>query len=161
MTLDPDEVGYTRPANMSFKRDEARRHSPADCTEEHCSCHLPAYFNPPSCSLTAREAFVLAWHLFVSEDEELSFEEIGQSLGVTESRARRIYQRASAKIRAHTRVYYPPKPGTDEYAERMAKAEEYKSNHPEYQQNRALLDAMNMKLPSIVDGENPAPDFDF
>lgn len=146
---------------MSFKRDEALRHTPADCEKDHCSCHLPQYFQPPSLSLTAREAFVLTWHLFVSEEEELSFEQIGECLGVTEARVRQIYQRASAKLRAHTRVHYPPKPGTDEYTERMARAEEYKSNHPEYQQNRALLDAMNMKLPSIVDGEDLATNLDF
>lgn len=117
---------------MAVERAQALRHTPESCGLEHCSCHLPTNFNPASCLLTARETFILVWHIFAPEDQELSFEEIGQRLGVGEKRVRAIYTRALAKLRAHTRVHYPPRPGTPEYEKRMAEAEKYKVDHPEY-----------------------------
>lgn len=143
--LAPDEVGYRKPSNMAKERALALLHTPDTCEREHCSCHLPKFFQPPNCELTGREAFVLAWHVFAlddSSDEELSFEAIGQRLGVSQTRVKQIYQRAAAKLRAHARVHYPPRPGTPEYEKRMADAEAYRLEHPEYAQNRALLDAM-------------------
>ena len=111
-SLDPDEVGYVKPSQMAEERAKALLHTSETCTAEHCSCHLPTVFNPPSLNLTAREAFVLAWHLFpLKDDEELSFEDIGKRLGVTPVRVRQIYMRAAAKIRAHGRVWYPVRPG--------------------------------------------------
>ncbi len=119
-------------------------HTPSTCTAEHCSCHLPTVFNPPNLNLTGREALVLAWHLFpLGDDEELSFEEIGAKLGVTATRVKQIYQRAGAKLRAYPREFYPPRPGTPEYEKHMWAAKEYREAHPEYAQNRALLDAMD------------------
>lgn len=105
--LDPDEVGYVKePDNPAPKP-----HTPESCTQEHCSCHLPPVFQPPSMSLTSREALVLAWHLFpLGDDEELSFEEIGAKLGVTVTRVRQIYMRAGAKLRAYPNVHYPKNP---------------------------------------------------
>lgn len=142
VTPDPDEVGYRKPSNMAKERALALLHTPDTCTQEDCSCHLPKFFQPPGCELTGREAFVLAWHVFTLDDEELSFEVIGQRLGVSPTRVKQIYQRAAAKLRAHARVHYPPRPGTPEYEKRMADAAAYRLEHPEYAQNRALLDAM-------------------
>ncbi len=155
VTLAPDDVGYVHRKPMPLKP----THTPATCTAEHCSCHLPTVFTPASLELSGREALVLAWHLFPlndDSDEELSFEEIGAKLGVRPERAKQIYQRAAAKIRAYPRAHYPPRPGTEEYEKQMAAAEEYKGNHPEYAANRALLDAMDMTLPDpLTDGADP------
>lgn len=155
--LQPHEVGYIsrRPANMAVERAEALRHTPESCEAEHCSCHLPAHWQPPNLQITAREAMVLTWHLFTSEDEELSFEEIGQRLGVGPTRVQAIYRRAVAKMRAHALVYYPPRPGTPDYEKRTAEVEKYKSQHPEYGQNRALLDVMDQVLPDHSQDINP------
>ena len=140
--LDPDEVGYVKPSQAAIERGKALSHTPDMCRLEHCACHLPTVFSPPNLELSGREALVLAWHLFpLGDDEELSFEEIGAKLGVTVSRVRQIYMRAGAKIRAYPRSHYPPKPGTDEYEKRMAAAQEYRTDHPEYADRRALLDA--------------------
>lgn len=146
VSLDPDEIGYRKPSNMAAERAAALLHTPETCASEHCSCHLPKFFQPPGCELTGREAFVLAWHVFAlddSSDEEMSFEVIGQRLGVSQTRVKQIYQRAAAKLRAHARVHYPPRPGSPDYEKRMAEAAKYKADHPEYAQNRALLDAMD------------------
>lgn len=132
-SLDPDEVGYRKPSNMAAERAAALLHTPETCEREHCSCHLPPIFNPPNCSLTAREAFVLAWHLFTLDDdsdEELSFAAIGQRLGVSETRVRQIYMRAAAKLRAYPRDHYPPRPGTPEYEAQQAAVEKYREEHP-------------------------------
>jgi hypothetical protein len=131
-------VGY-----VHFPSRNHNTHNPSNCRAEHCSCHLPRFFSPPSLELTGREALVLLWHLFPADgDEGLSFEAIGARLGVMPERIRQIYTRAGNKLRAHARVHYPPPPGTPEYEERMAAAEEYKLDHPEYAQKRALLDAL-------------------
>lgn len=108
--LDPDEVGY-RDSRLSDARREAMRHTPETCTKDHCSCHLPMIYMPPELKLTGREALVLGWHLFpLGEDTELSFEEIGQRLGVTRERVRQIYMRAGAKFRAYPGEHYPTNP---------------------------------------------------
>ncbi|QEQ93648.1 DNA binding protein [Streptomyces phage Zuko] len=150
--LEPDEVGYVTRKPMPLKP----THTPDTCTAEHCSCHLPSVFSPSNLELTGREALVLAWHLFPlndDSDEELSFEDIGKKLGVRPERARQIYQRAAAKIRAFPRAAYPPRPGTPEYEKNMAAAQEYKGDHPEYAANRALLDAMDMTLTDGADSQ--------
>lgn len=152
-SLDPDEVGYIQPTPVI--KEGKRTHDPLACEAEHCSCHLPTVFSPPTLELTGREALVLAWHLFPlndDSDEELSFETIGKKLGVTETRVRQIYMRAGAKLRGYPRDNYPPRPGSEEYEKRMAAAEKYKADHPEYAQNRALLDAMDQTL---TDGADP------
>lgn len=106
--LDPDEVGYRQDAPKHVP------HTPEACPNDHCSCHLPPVFQPPSMALTSREALVLAWHLFpLKDDEDLSFEDIGKKLGVTETRVRQIYMRAAAKIRAYERTHYPRNPHRD------------------------------------------------
>lgn len=139
--LDPDEVGYTSKPAYNGQRES---HTPETCTAEHCSCHLPLIFMPPELKLTGREALVLAWHLFpLGEDTDLTFEEIGKKLGVMPAQARRIYMKAGAKLRAYPRDHYPPKPGTPEYEEYMARAKEYRAAHPEYAANRALIHAMD------------------
>lgn len=130
----PDEIGYTKPSTMAKERAEALRHTPETCEREHCSCHLPKFFQPPNCNLTGREAFVLAWHVFAlddNSDEELSFATIGKRLGVSETRVRQIYMRAAAKLRAHTRVHYPAKPGTPEHEAQQVELEKYRAEHPE------------------------------
>lgn len=128
--LDPDEVGYVKPSNMAEERAKALLHTPESCTREHCSCHLPVQFNPPSLSLTSREVFVFAWHLFtLTDDEELSFEAIGQKLGVSQTRVEQIYKRAAAKLRAHARVHYPLKPTDPGYAEQQRLVAKYHEEH--------------------------------
>ncbi len=145
--LGPDEVGYTKPPQAAIQRGIALSHTPETCEREHCACHLPLVFSPPPLELTGREAMVLAWHLFpLGEDDDLSFQEIGAKLGVIPEQARRIYMRAGAKLRAYPRHHYPPKPGTPEYEEYMARAEQYRRDHPEYAQTRALIDVMDDKL---------------
>lgn len=132
-SLDPDDVGFIRPGNMAQERAEALSHTPETCTLEHCSCHLPVFWNPDALSLTGREALVLAWHLFPlndDSDEELSFEEIGKKLGVSPTRTRQIYMRAAAKLRAYPRDHYPPRPGTPEYEAQQAAVEKYREEHP-------------------------------
>jgi hypothetical protein len=128
-SLDPDEVGYVKPSNMADVRAKALLHTPETCTAERCSCHLPVVFNPPSCSLTAREAFVLAWHLLTLDDEEESFEDIGQRLGVTPTRVKQIYQRAGAKLRAHARVHYPLRPTDPGYEAQQQAVAKYHEEH--------------------------------
>jgi hypothetical protein len=92
---------------------------------------LPAQYRIPELELTGREAMVLAWHLFPPGDEdELSFQQIGQRLGISQVRVRQIYQKAGAKLRAYPHSHYPPRPGTPEHAAQVAAAEKYKAEHP-------------------------------
>lgn len=125
-SFDPDEVGYIKPAPGFVP------HKPQDCTEDHCSCHLPAFRQFPGMGLTGQEAFVLAWHLFALRDDDyLDFPTIARKLGVTPERVKQIYGRAAAKIRAHARVHYPVKPGTPEAEEQARAVEKYHAEHPE------------------------------